>query len=286
MEQTRTIKISGIIQDIKTEEYIVDANIYLKSNLTNIAYSNISGRFTLEVGVNGSPGDTLIITSAGYERFKKKVDFSTDLKRLNVRLRKRQAKTDRANQDQDLVKMALNGDQRAYGKLMARYRDSIFFMIQKMVNNRNDAEDLTIEAFGKAFQNLHKYSAEYAFSTWLYRIAINNCIDFIRKKRLETFSLDESLENDEGSKTPKNYASDSLDPEEKAIKEERILRMRGVIERLHVKYRRLIELRYLKEYSYDEIAKEMGLPLGTVKAQLFRAKELLKNMIHDKDKFI
>ena len=183
-----------------------------------------------------------------------------------------------------MVEAALAGNQRAYGKLMGRYRDSIFFMIQKMVNNRNDAEDLTIEAFGKAFQNLSKYSVDYAFSTWLYRIAINNCIDFIRKKRLETFSLDAGIEDDEGGKMNQNIQSNTPDPEELYIKNQRILLMRGVIERLNPKYRRLIELRYLKEYSYGEISKEMEIPLGTVKAQLFRAKELLSNILKGKDK--
>jgi len=199
-----------------------------------------------------------------------------------IKIKKKVEKTDRALKDHELVKLAISGDQRAYGKLMGRYRDSIYFMIQKMVNNKDDAEDLTIEAFGKAFNNIHKYSPDYAFSTWLYRIAINNCIDFIRKKRLETFSLDEPMDNgDEGGKTTRDVQSHVLDPEEEIIKKQRILLMRNVIEKLNNKYRRLIELRYLKELSYQEIAETLNLPLGTVKAQLFRAKELLHNILQN-----
>ena len=282
METTKLVHISGILQDARTEEFIADANIYLKSDRTNSVFSNEQGRFQLTASFS-EKDDQLFITCAGYERYKIKLAPNRNFN-LNVKLKKRQEKSDRAQKDSELVEAALAGNQRAYGKLMGRYRDSIFFMIQKMVNNRNDAEDLTIEAFGKAFQNLSKYSVDYAFSTWLYRIAINNCIDFIRKKRLETFSLDAGIEDDEGGKMNQNIQSNTPDPEELYIKNQRILLMRGVIERLNPKYRRLIELRYLKEYSYGEISKEMDIPLGTVKAQLFRAKELLSNILKGKDK--
>src|ERR1051326_170159 len=105
----------------------------------------------------------------------------------------------RAKEDYELVQLAVNGgDQRAYAKLMSRYKDTIFFTVFKMVHNRDDADDLTIEAFGKAFNNLAKYSPEFAFSTWLFKIAINNSIDFIRKKRLETLSLDVPISTDKG----------------------------------------------------------------------------------------
>lgn len=188
--------------------------------------------------------------------------------------------SDRAKEDYSLVQKALNeGDQQAYAALMNRYRDSIFFMVLKMVHNRDDADDLTIEAFGKAFSNLHKYTPDYAFSTWLFRISINNCIDFIRKKKLKTTSMDQPISEGSDYNPSMNIKSQALDPEEKFIKAQRAKLMRGVIERLNPKYRRLIELRYFQEFSYDEIAKELEIPLGTVKAQLFRAKELLYNIL-------
>jgi len=289
MEARTTIEIKGIIRDIKTGEFLSDANIYLKSDRTNSSFSNSQGRFVLKLPYNEN-NDVLIITNAGYERFKLKVALVKELN-LSVNLSKRKAvKTDRAQQDQELVSIALSNEprsQQAYGKLMARYRDSIFFMIQKMVNNRDDAEDLTIEAFGKAFQNLYKYSPDYAFSTWLYRIAINNCIDHIRKKRINTLSLDEPKTDDDGStKASQDPSSRSLDPLEEYIKKQRIIKIRNVIERLSPKYRKLIQLRYLEEKSYHEIAEEMQLPLGTVKAQLYRAKELMYNIMKpDKPKY-
>ena len=157
-----------------------------------------------------------------------------------------------------------------------------------MVHNRDDAEDLTIEAFGKAFKNLEKYSPDYAFSTWLFRIATNNAIDFIRKKRLETTSIDRGIsgDDDEGSTFASSIRGQNLDPEEEYIRQQRMNLMREVTEKLNEKYRILIELRFFKEYSYEEIADELNLPLGTVKAQLFRAKELLYNILkRNKEKF-
>lgn len=190
----------------------------------------------------------------------------------------------RAQEDLRLVEAAINlSDQQAYAKLMSRYRDSIYFMILKMVHNRDDADDLTIEAFGKAFKNLEKYSPEYAFSTWLFKIATNNCIDFIRKKRLQTTSIDQSFGDEEsGPSMALNIASNTPDPEEHFILSQRKKLMQLVTTRLNEKYRILIELRYFKEYTYDEIATELDLPLGTVKAQLFRAKELLYNILKNK----
>ncbi len=189
----------------------------------------------------------------------------------------------RAHEDYELVKAALeHGDQSAYGKLMSRYKDSIYFMVLKMVHNRDDADDLTIEAFGKAFHNLPKYSPDYAFSTWLFKIATNNTIDYVRKKRLQTLSIHESTDDEDGADFSQNIKSHALDPEEVFIKEQRAKLMRDVLEKLNPKYRELIQLRYFDEKAYEEIAEELKLPLGTVKAQLFRAKELLYNILKNR----
>lgn len=187
--------------------------------------------------------------------------------------------SEKAQRDIELVELATGGDQRAFADLMGRYRDSIYFMLLKMVNNKDDAEDLTIEAFGKAFNKLHQYTPNYAFSTWLFKIASNNCIDFIRKKKKITYSLDKGFENDDGSEMTMEVPSNTLDPEEAYIKGQKNKLMRSVVEKLKPRYRTLVELRYFKEYSYEEIAKELDLPLGTVKAQLFRAREFLYNIL-------
>ncbi|MFA4851822.1 MAG: sigma-70 family RNA polymerase sigma factor [Bacteroidales bacterium] len=189
--------------------------------------------------------------------------------------------TDKALRDYKLVQLAVNvGDQKAYAGLMNNYKDSIYFMLLKMTNNSDDADDLTIETFGKAFKNLHQYTPDYAFSTWLFKIASNNCIDFIRKKKL-TFSIDKSFETEDGVEIAHNIPALAPDPEENFIKKQKIKLMREIVEKLKPRYRMLIEMRYFQELSYEEIADELKLPLGTVKAQLFRAREFLYNILKD-----
>jgi RNA polymerase sigma-70 factor (ECF subfamily) len=185
--------------------------------------------------------------------------------------------SEKAQHDFLLVQKARQGDEKAYAELLGRYRDAIYFMLLKMVNNASDAEDLTIEAFGKAFKNISQYTPNFAFSTWLFKIATNNCIDFIRKKRASTISLDQS--NDDPETTSVTLPSDTPDPEASLINSQKIKLLRDVVGKLKPRYRTLVELRYFKEYSYEEISEELDLPLGTVKAQLFRARELLFNIL-------
>ena len=185
----------------------------------------------------------------------------------------------KARHDYGLVLKALEGDQKPYAELLERYRDSIVFMLLKMVNNRDDAEDLTIEAFGKAFNRLHQYTPNYAFSTWLFKIASNNCIDFIRKKRLKLTSIDNPYDNTDGDSYSIDLKSKDRNPEQEAIRSQKIMMMREVVDQLKPRYKELIELRYFKELSYDEISKELDIPLGTVKAQLFRARDFLYNIL-------
>jgi RNA polymerase sigma-70 factor (ECF subfamily) len=184
--------------------------------------------------------------------------------------------SEKARNDLVLVDLARTGNEKAFATLMNRYRDSIYFMLLKMVSNTSDAEDLTIEAFGKAFRNLESFTPDFAFSTWLFKIATNNCIDFIRKKQSLPASLDQ-LQEDLDNITV-NIQSDLPDPEESLINDQKIAVLRDVVNQLKPRYRKLIELRYYKEYSYEEIASELNLPIGTVKAQLFRAKTLLYNI--------
>jgi len=185
--------------------------------------------------------------------------------------------SDKAQYDFRLVQLARKGDQKAYAELLGRYRDAIYYMLLKMVNNPSDAEDLTIEAFGKAFKNINQYTPNFAFSTWLFKIASNNCIDFIRKRRGNLISLDQNQEDQES--VSNSIQSSTPDPEEDMIKKQKVKLMHNVVTKLKPRYRRLIELRYFKEYSYEEIAQELDLPIGTVKAQLFRARELLFNIL-------
>ena len=187
--------------------------------------------------------------------------------------------SEKALVDYKIVKRAIAGDEKAYGELFKRYKDSVYFMILKMVNNRADAEDLTFEAFEKAFGSLNFYSPQFAFSTWLFKIASNNTIDFIRKKRVKLVSLEYDDINQDERGYIYSIPADVLTPEEEIVRMQRASFLRKQVAMLKGRYRRLIELRYFDEYSYDEIADVLGIPLGTVKAQLFRARELFQTAL-------
>lgn len=184
--------------------------------------------------------------------------------------------SEKAKNDLILVEEARKGNEKAFASLMNRYRDSIYYLLLKMVNNPSDAEDLTIEAFGKAFRNIESYTPRFAFSTWLFMIATNNCIDYIRKKQSTPSPVDQG-QNGLDNLTV-NIQSDLPDPEETLINDQKIATLRKIVNQLKSPYREIIELRYYKEYSYEEISAELNIPIGTVKAQLYRAKTLLYNI--------
>ena len=189
--------------------------------------------------------------------------------------------SENAKKDFFLVEEAKKGNQKAYAELMQHYKDSIFFMALKMLNNRDDANDVTVSTFGKAFENLEKYKSDFAFSTWLFKIGTNNCIDFIRKRKMQTVSINSFYSDDDKMLDIK---SDSLNPEEKTIKKQQNELLKELIDTLPPRYQNLVKLRYYDEKSYEEIAVELDIPLGTVKARLFRAKDLLSVIIKRKKK--
>ena len=151
-----------------------------------------------------------------------------------------------------------------------------------MVHSKDDAEDLTMEAFGKAFKKLDQYTPEFAFSTWLFKIATNNCIDFLRrKKNKNTVSIDKPIEQEEGNDLTRSLKADDLDPEEVMLNKQKSEMLHLIVDKLKPRYKQLVELRYFEELAYEEIAQKLNLPLGTVKAQLFRARDLLLNIVKE-----
>jgi len=185
--------------------------------------------------------------------------------------------TPKARRDYYLVRSAVDkNDQRAYAELMNNYRESLYMLMFKMVNNQYDAEDLTIEAFGKAFRNLSQYTSDYAFSTWLFKIASNNCVDFLRKKRVNLYEMDKHFDEKEDSYISFEVNDDKPTPEEKLFAKEKAKLIRQYVDMLKPHYRELIELRYFEELSYEEIAERMQIPMGSVKGKLFRAKDMLQ----------
>lgn len=186
----------------------------------------------------------------------------------------------RRKADRACVEAARAGDNKAYEELMQRYRKSVYYLVLKMVRTPEDAEDLTQESFAKAFSSLDSYDDHFAFTTWLFRIATNTSIDFIRRKKLDKISLNQASASDDGS-FELQIKDTGLMPIELIIREQRREITQMAIAKLPVRYRELIELRYFQELSYEEVAEKLQLPLGTVKAQLFRARELMNNILRE-----
>jgi len=191
--------------------------------------------------------------------------------------------SEKAKKDFLLIEKAKStGDEKAFAELMSRYKKPVYHMILKMIRNVDDAEDLTIEAFAKAFKNLAKFNPEFTFSTWLFRIATNNCIDFMRKKKLATTSISGTYKDDAGENVDMEFKDGGLNPMEEAIKAQKVALVQSIVTKLPPKYQTLVKLRYFEELSYEEIAVELDAPLGTVKAQLHRARELLYDLVKNR----
>ena len=188
--------------------------------------------------------------------------------------------TDKGLRDLKLIKRALDqGDTTAYNELMKLYRDPLYFMLLEKVGDQELAKDLTIEALGKAFKKLHMYTPNYTFSTWLFTVARNNCIDYLRKNKIKTTSIDQFTIDSDGKKNKIDIPSDELNPEGILIRKQKIAILRQVVDKLKPKYRELVKLRYFKEMSYEEISTLLQIPIGTVKAQLYRSREQLFQIV-------
>ncbi|HVZ38687.1 MAG TPA: sigma-70 family RNA polymerase sigma factor [Candidatus Kapabacteria bacterium] len=185
-------------------------------------------------------------------------------------------------EDYELVAQALQGDQSAYSRLRNKYWRPIHTMLGRMIRDKNDAEDLTQEAFIKAFNSLASFNTEYAFSTWLYKIASNNCIDYLRKRRLRTVSIDAPVQTRDGEVQMELIDPDAQRPDVPLTSAERTAVLQEAIANLPEKYRLVIELRHTQELEYADIAEQLSLPLGTVKAHLFRARALLLKRLQGK----
>ena len=184
--------------------------------------------------------------------------------------------TEKGQRDLKLINRALaSGDPAAYSELMKLYRDPLYFMLYEKVSDQELAKDLTIESLGKAFQKLHLYTPDYTFSTWLFTVARNHCIDYLRKHKLPTISIDKMMLDEDGKRTNFDLVSNNLNPEQKMEKKQRIAFLRQIVDQLKPVYRGLVKMRYFKELSYEEIAETLDIPIGTVKAQLHRSREQL-----------
>lgn len=192
-----------------------------------------------------------------------------------------ESKLDSRKEDQRLIHAALSGNQNAYKKLMKKYHDPIFHLVSRIIRNKDQVEDLTQEAFVKAFASLKHFNEEYAFSTWLYKIATNSSIDYIRKRKLDTFSIDKPIAMEESDYTFE-LPDTTYQPDKRLMQDQRTRLIEDAIDKLPEKYKKVIILRHNEDRDYSEISKMLKLPIGTVKAHIFRARELLNKYLRAK----
>ncbi|MCB0702796.1 MAG: sigma-70 family RNA polymerase sigma factor [Candidatus Kapaibacterium sp.] len=196
-------------------------------------------------------------------------------------MKNKKNKSESKQEDFDAIKRVLEGDNSAYEFLQKKYKNLIYSLVKKMIKNDSDVEDLVQETFIKAYKALDKFKFNYSFSAWIYRIASNNTIDFLRKRRFDTFSIDKPIGNAEDE----NYfeiEDNSYSPDSELINQQKSDIISAAIDTLPENYREIILLRHEEELDYKTIAEQLDLPLGTVKAHLFRARKLLYEELKDK----
>jgi RNA polymerase sigma factor (sigma-70 family) len=177
-----------------------------------------------------------------------------------------------------IIAAALNGNQKAYTRLVEAHRTAVFHIVNRIVHNDEAARDLVQETFMKAFASLGSYRSEFRFSTWLYKIAANSSIDYLRKKRIHALSLDAPVETSDG-RIEIEIPDETHNPELQLLRKQQRFSIEEAIDSLPPKYCEVIVLRHKDDKPYEEIADLLGIPVGTVKARIFRARELLKRKL-------
>ncbi len=191
-------------------------------------------------------------------------------------------------EDRALVRRAREGDDRAFGELIQRHRHGIERLVRPLVRSApsDEVEDLVQEALTKAFLHIHSYSEEYAFTTWLYRIATNHAIDYLRRRKLNAFSISapptQNTHKSDDDSREFEIKDESWVPDEMMVANERTKTIEDAIEQLPENYKRVIKLRHSQDLEYEEIAKILQIPMGTVKVHLHRARAALAKMLGGK----
>jgi RNA polymerase sigma-70 factor (ECF subfamily) len=176
------------------------------------------------------------------------------------------------------IKEVLKGDQNAFAEIVELYQDKLYRICYRMLGNKHEAEDIAQEAFVRAFINIHTFDTNRKFSTWLYRIGTNLCIDRIRKKKPDYY-LDAEVAGTEGLNMYSQIASKEELPEQEVLKMEMQDRVQYEISRLPDKYRAVIVLKYMEDLPLQEISDILEMPLGTVKTRIHRGREALRKQL-------
>ena len=183
--------------------------------------------------------------------------------------------------DVRLAKLARKGDQRAFAEIVELYKDKIFHLAYRMLNNRHEAEDIVQETFLRVYKNLDRYDENQKFSTWIYRIGTNLCIDRLRKRK-PSYSLDADMNDQEGMDGYSMIPSDDRSPETEMLLSETQRIIHESIESLPAKYKTIMLLRYIQDLSLQEISEVLDLPVTTIKTRVHRGREFLRKKLEFK----
>lgn len=214
----------------------------------------------------------------------RKKKIQTDDKIISLKLKEIKIASDKAEskkEDIQLVEQALKGNQAAYERLMKKYKSTISFVLLRIIQDKSEVEDIVQEVFINTFKSLSTYKKQYSFFSWIYKIAMNKGIDYLRKKKLQTFSIDKPISTKNGE-LQLEIPDSTYEPDKQIIASERAAIVQWAIEQLPAKYKKVIIMRHQEEKDYSEIAKELKLPIGTVKVHIFRARELLNKYLRNK----
>jgi len=180
--------------------------------------------------------------------------------------------------DTRLAKMSRTGDRRAFSELVDRYKDKIYYLAYRMLGNVQEAEDIVQETFLRVFANLYRYNENQKFSTWIYRIATNLCIDRLRKRKA-VYSLDAEMPDQEGREYYTTLNSKDPTPEQQYVLSETQETIRRAIDSMPEKYKAVILLRYMHDMSLQEIGEALDMPVTTVKTRVHRGREYLRKKL-------
>ncbi|MBE6193895.1 MAG: sigma-70 family RNA polymerase sigma factor [Rikenellaceae bacterium] len=184
--------------------------------------------------------------------------------------------------DRTLVRLVVEGDSRAFEPLFMRHKDNIYAMLVKRATNSDDVEDLLQEAFMKAFVNINRYNPDYDFGAWICTIAKNTFVDFNRSRRSRALNPENNLPLE--GRCTNNAQAVSPSPEESIINAQQRAQIERYIATLPADYRELFILRFIEEYTYEEIAEALQMKLGTVKTRIFRVRAMMSKLITDGEK--
>jgi len=186
--------------------------------------------------------------------------------------------------NKEIIQKILNGEEDAFLHIVNKYKSALYGVVFKMINNKDEADDIVQETFIKAFSSIRTFDEKYSFATWLFKIGTNNCIDHLRKRKIKSISINSAFSNEEGD-NDLNLPDLTYEADRHVIEEQRKKLIEDAFNSLPEKYATVVRMRHQEDKTYEQISSELNMPIGTVKAHIFRGREMLYKYLKDKKAF-